>query len=291
MVELEWEWRNFDRTLKTGSELVELVGQPSGIDWDSLALQEPYRLEPVSSDNDLIGRTEILNRLISHVKGNTVGSSCIYGQKRVGKTSIANAVKSKLMSDANKHFLVIYVETGAYVHPTANRTIEQLGTRLCRQIRQSDKRFVGIQIPQFDGALTPLFDFLDDIHSIAPELRIIFILDEFDKVPVDIFKRGLIGDAFFSTIRSISHMPHVGFILVGGERMQFVFDCQGEALNKFQMIRIDYFEKERDWADFHDLVKRPIKPWLLFTDEAIVSLYNEVAGNPFFTWSHLSIIV
>ncbi|HEV2963575.1 MAG TPA: hypothetical protein VG649_17240 [Candidatus Angelobacter sp.] len=283
LVELEWEWRNFDHTTATTSELVELVGQPSGIDWDNLQLQEPYRLEPVFSDNELIGRTEILNRLISHAKGNTVGSSCIYGQKRVGKTSIANAVKSRLAADVNNHFLVIYAETGSYIHPDPNRTIEQLGSRLCKQIKQSDKRFGGLQIPDFDGALTPICDFLDDASAIAPGLRIVFILDEFDKVPVDIFKRGLIGDAFFSTIRSISHMPNVGFILVGGERMQFVFDCQGEALNKFQMVRIDYFEKERHWSDFHDLIRRPVKPWLLFSDEAIVNLYIEAAGNPYFT--------
>ena len=283
LVELEWEWVNFDRTVGSASEIVELISQPSGIDWDGLILQEPYRLDPVANDDGLIGRTEILERLIAHAAGSTVGSSCIYGQKRVGKTSIANAVRSRLMSSGQKQFRVIYVESGHYVHQDANRTIEQLGVRLCKQLRQADGRFMNLHVPAFDGALTPVFDILDEATTIAPDLRIVFIIDEFDKVPVDLFKRGRIGDAFFSTIRSISHMPSVGFILVGGERMQFVFDCQGEALNKFQMVRVDYFEKERHWTDFQDLIRRPVSQWLQFTDEAIVSLYTAAAGNPYFT--------
>ena len=283
IVELQWEWTNFDRTSESASDIVELVGQPSGVDWDKLALEDPYRLEPVANDQDLVGRTEQLSRLVAHASGGTVGSSCIYGQKRVGKTSIGNALRSKLQGDDTKHFLVIYAEAGSYVHPDPDKTIEQLGTRLCKLLRSSDKRFSNIPMPMFQSALTPLVEFLDDATSIASNARIIFMLDEFDKVPVQIFKRGLVGDAFFATIRSISHMPMIGFVLIGGERMQFVFDCQGEALNKFETIRVDYFDKERHWNDFQDLVRRPVKSWLMFSDEALVKLHGEAAGNPFFT--------
>jgi len=283
IVELQWEWTNFDRTSESASDIVELVGQPSGIDWEGLLLEDPYRLEPVANDHELIGRTEQLNRLVAHVSATTVGSSCIYGQKRVGKTSIGNALRTKLGADQTKQFVVVYAEAGSYVHPDPNRTIEQMGTRLCKLLAAADKRFSNLEIPEFDGALTPLVDFLDHVAAIAPMSRIIFMLDEFDKVPAQIFKRGLLGDAFFATIRSISHTAMVGFVLIGGERMQFVFDCQGEALNKFQTIRVDYFDKERHWNDFQDLVRRPVKSWLIFADEALVRLHTEAAGNPFFT--------
>jgi len=283
IVELQWEWTNFDRTSESASDIVELVGQPPGVDWEGLLLEDPYRLEPVASDQDLVGRTEQLNRLVAHVTATTVGSSCIYGQKRVGKTSIGNALRTKLAADRTKQFLVVYAEAGSYVHPDPDKTIEQLGTRLCRLLASADKRFSSLEIPAFQGALTPLVDFLDRVAAIASTSRIIFMLDEFDKVPVQIFKRGPLGDAFFATIRSISHMPMVGFVLIGGERMQFVFDCQGEALNKFQTIRVDYFDKERHWNDFQDLVLRPVKSWLIFVDTALVRLHSEAAGNPFFT--------
>ncbi len=283
IVELQWEWTNFDRTSEKRSDIVELIGQPSGVDWDRLALEDPYRLEPIANDHELVGRTEQLNRLVAHVSASTVGSSCIYGQKRVGKTSIANALNTKLKSDHTKQFHLVYAEAGSYVHPDPNKTIEQLGTRLCRLVRALDRRLANIEIPRFENALTPLVDFLDEVTAITNTSRIIFLLDEFDKVPMQIFKRGLIGDAFFATLRSISHMAMVGFVLIGGERMQFVFDCQGEALNKFQTIRVDYFDKERHWNDFQDLVQRPVKSWLMFSDEALVQLHAEAAGNPFFT--------
>jgi uncharacterized protein len=227
---------------------------------------------------------EQLNQLIANANATAVGSACIYGQKRVGKTSIANALKTRLLNDSSKHFVVIYAQPGDYIQPEARRTVEELGGRLCRRLRAADARLASLPVPAFDGALTPLVDFLDSALAIIPDARIIFMLDEFDSVPVDIFRRGLLGDAFFATIRSISHMPNVGFVLIGGERMQFVFDCQGEALNKFQMIRVDYFDKERHWNDFCDLVRTPVSAWqILFSPEALVRLHTEAAGNPFFT--------
>ena len=64
----------------------------------------------------------------------------------------------------------------------------------------------------------------------------------------------------------------IGFILVGGERMRYAFDCQGQALNKFQMIRVDYLDRSKHWTDYQDLITRPTKDWLQFSDSAFVKI-------------------
>src|SRR4051794_37943485 len=147
----------------------------------------------------------------------------------------------------------------------------------------ADRRLQNLQKPIFKGALSPLSDFVDEVAALAPALKIIMILDEFDNVPLDLYRRGQTGEAFFSTIRSLSHKGNIGVILVGGERMRYVFDCQGQALNKFQMIRVDYFDRSKHCADFEDLVTRPTKHCLQFGDSALVNIYAEAAGNPYYT--------
>jgi hypothetical protein len=56
IVELECEWKDFDQSLHSKSEIVELEGQPSGIDWEGLAVQDPYKLDPVTSEPEFVGR-------------------------------------------------------------------------------------------------------------------------------------------------------------------------------------------------------------------------------------------
>jgi uncharacterized protein len=140
-----------------------------------------------------------------------------------------------------------------------------------------------VERPKFEGALSPLSDYCDDVLAIATALRIIIVLDEFDSVPIQLYRRGATGEAFFSTIRSLSQKGQIGFILVGGEKMRYVFDCQGQALNKFQMISVDYLDRSKHWTDYQDLVTRPTKEWLQFNDSALVKIYSESAGNPYYT--------
>ena len=162
-VDLSWTWSNFDGSSAHESGMFELIGQQANIDWDHLATEEPYKLEPITSEQELVGRTEILSQLVAKARGARVGSACVWGQKRVGKTSIAKTLKTRLSSEPDSHSIVLFVEAGEYVHPEANRTIEQLGTKICRQIANSDLRFQGVQKPSFDGALSPLSDYCDDV--------------------------------------------------------------------------------------------------------------------------------
>jgi len=275
-------WKNFDKSEGKEEFCLELESQDHDIDWESLAIEEPYSLEPVITEDELVGRTEQLNGLIARAKANSVGSSYIFGQKRVGKTSVAQTLKTRLNKLIPCNYLVIYLEGGDYVHSQPSRTIENLGRKLCEKIQQIEPKFSSLQIPAFDGALAPLSDFLESVVRIVPEFRILFILDEFDELPIDIYKRSPIGDTFFLTLRSISAKPNFGFLLVAGEKMEFIISTQGDALNKFKHVRIDYFDNPQ--SDFKDLVRKPVVKWNIeVSDRAVYELYQQTGGNPYFT--------
>ncbi|MFX0198989.1 MAG: AAA family ATPase, partial [Candidatus Hodarchaeota archaeon] len=276
------QWTNFDKSVREEEFLFELKGQRSDIDWDSLSKEDPYSLEPVTTERDLVDRREILEQLVAQAQAESMGSSYLFGQKRVGKTSIVKTLEKRLAEAAPNDYLVVYLERGDYVHPDAKCTIEMLGRRLCKEIKEKDRRFDSLEIPVFDSALSPLGEFVDHIVNLAPNYRIVIILDEFDELPVEIYKRESVGDSFFLSLRGISNKKQLAFILVGSEKMEFVINCQGDKLNKFQPIRIDYFDKQVHWSDFQDLIRKPVGKYLEISDDALSFLYDQCAGNPYF---------
>lgn len=281
MLAVSLRWRNTDGSLQERAFEFELKGQRTDIDWAKVELEDPYSLEPVEMYDDLVGRRDIISQLVRQSCAKSVGSSYVYGQKRVGKTSIAKALRSHL--EQQEGFLVIYLEGGEYFHPDPEATLSRLGTKLCEEVKRRDQRLADLPVPEFSGALYPLTDFLEAVHSACPESRILFILDEFDEIPVELYRRGPLGDSFFLTLRTVSGKPWVGFMLVGGERIDFIKSCQGDTLNKFREILVDYFDKEEHWADYQELVRRPTKHWLEMTDDALLALHEQTAGNPYFT--------
>lgn len=282
-VNVKVTWKDFTQKEYSSSKDLTFYSQRVDIDWDEFKASECYSREAIENENELIGRRDILDELFNGLdKNKTIKSYCIHGQKRIGKTSIAKVLKERL--DKNKEkFLVLYIEGGDYVDGEDFRnTVNNLGTKICKQISRANPKISHLNIPSFNGSLQPLVDFLDDVTFILEDLKIVFMLDEFDEISSKLYKRDDIGNAFFLTIRSISSKPNYSFILIGGEKINFIISIQGKHLNKFKSHRVDYFDKEH-WSEFKDLVEKPVENYLDITDEAINLLYEITAGNPFFT--------
>lgn len=282
-VKVSVEWYNYDNSKAEISEEILLQGQSKSIDWDELTQSEPYSLEYIDEENKLFGRRSIIDRLYAGVKSHSVSSAYIYGQKRVGKTSVAKVLQSRIDRYLNKNFLTIYLEVGDFqtISTDVAQTINNLSERICKKIKRFDRKLDNLSPPQFDGSLSAVSTFLDDISHFYPDLRVLIILDEFDELNPKLYDRTEVGNSFFLSIRAISNKRNYGFILVGGEKMEIIVSNQGEQINKFSSIRVDSFDKESDYPSFIDLVRSPSTE-IEYTDESIEMLYNYTAGNPFF---------
>jgi len=282
-IEVKVSWKDYTQEEFSIEKNLIFKAQRVDINWEKFEDAECYSREAIDEEEELIGRKDILEELYRGLdKNKNIKSYYIHGQKRVGKTSIAKVLQSRLKKNKEK-FLVLYIEGGDYVHGgDFKKTINNLGKKICKQIKRTSQQLSDLEIPVFKGSLQPLVDFLDDVKCIDNDKRIIFILDEFDEVSSTLYKRNEVGNAFFLTMRSISNKANYSFILVGGEKINFIISIQGEQLNKFKSHRVDYFDKEH-WNEFKDLVKIPVANYLDITDEAISKLYESTAGNPFFT--------
>ena len=258
-----------------------VVAQRHDVNWDQVELTEPYSLEAVTTENELIGRKDELKRLLRLTNLQTVGSGLIYGQKRVGKTSLANAVEENLKSDSGQNWIVVNKGSGDYVGDDAASTLRTLGNVLVQGMKQRIPGLADVPAPDFTNGLSPISGFVDQALALDG-LRLLFVLDEFDELPPELFKRTDLATALFQPLRQISNKRGCGFLLIGGEGMQQIVSLQGDRLNKFTPIELDYFSKSSDWSDFVELIRRPVEGWLTISDAALDELFAASAGNPYF---------
>ena len=149
---------------------------------------ESYSLEAITTGKDLIGREAELTGLLQRANQQTVGSAYIYGQKRVGKTSLANALAETLESDPDANWVVIIKGSGDYVSADPMSTIKALGDVLVSEMRVLIPGLEDIASPDFSNGLAPLSTFIDEVLR-RQDVRILFILDEFDELPIELFQR------------------------------------------------------------------------------------------------------
>ena len=192
-------------------------------------------------------------------------------------------LETRLRNVADLDVSVVYLEGGGNGRPNPVRTVEALTRRLCQDIRNIDERYQLLKIPDFDGSFTAIEEFVALASRLTPQRKFLFILDEFDELPVALYTQNEVADAFFLSLRSSSAKPNIGFILVGSEKMKAILSFQGHELNKFRAMRVDYFDRERNSPDFVELVRRPVLGTIEYADEAITTLFQYTAGNPYFT--------
>lgn len=261
----------------------ELVVTPQNgtLNWEQIKYSQPYSLESVDSEYELIGRKEVLENIYSKLSLRKGESSIIYGQKRVGKTSLAKTIQNRFKSKANH--LAIFIETGSLDKTSPEKFIKSLGDKVIRYFA----RCVSIDVNNYkiDSSLYPLVTCVEDIVHAYSDLRVILILDEFDEIPSQLYPYTIEGDSFFHNLRSLSGESgegRVSLILVGGENMNVIMQST-DKLNKFDASNVGYFNKSEYWEDFKELLVAPVRNVIEYSDEAILKLYDVTEGNPFYT--------
>jgi len=271
-------WRDADGSEHEEEDILILEGQDADLPWDRLALSEPYSLSPVTEAEDFAGQQTAIRDLTKVVL--QMGNARIQGEKRVGKTSLANAVRTPIAELSERELTFITLESGDFNANTPEATVARLGELISERVRKSDERLQHLSTPDFQHGLSTLTEFFAAAAEIAPNRGFVVILDEFDAMPHGtLYRHEPLGDALFQTLRSLSGKPNVCFVLIGGERMKWVIAVHGQALNKFKLVPLDYFGlDQRD--DYAQLVREPVAQTLAFSDAAIERLHEETAGNP-----------
>ena len=262
---------------------VEAVGQRIDLNWEALSAEHPYSLE-VANAGEFYGRKDAVKRILARLAPGRMQSCYITGQKRVGKSSLAHAVRARIQDDdARSDYRVLYLECGEFVHASGIDTMRALGSSLEEFFIAELPRSVEWSAADYASSLTPLNGLLRQLQKVAPDTRFVVILDEFDEINEDLYRYGELASTFFLNLRTLSSRSNVAFVLVGAERMPHVMASQGEKLNKFDKESLNSFDLEAEWVDYSELVQRPVQDVITFHRRALTKLYEFTDGHPYFT--------
>ena len=277
----EVTWNNHSSESNSYQFEGELLPQDPNLDWEEMSKKKPYVLEAVSEEKELVGRSGLSKQLYAKLSSDQLESSIIFGQKRVGKTSIAKTIQKRL--EELEDYTAIYMSVGSLDKSTPEKCLNSLGELIFNEVFY-DPAFGGLKLPElkFEGSITPLDKIFRVVRRLKPNHKFVIIIDEFDEIPDKLYQINDMGDNFFHNIRSLSSENNIGFVLVGGENMKIIKQST-DKLNKFESFSVDYFDSERFWNDFQELVRRPVLGTIEYTDDAVIELYEATEGNPFFT--------
>ena len=257
--------------------------QRSDLDWESLAYRRPYSLE-VAPENEFFGREDAIRRILGHLHSDVMQSCYITGQKRVGKSSLALAVRSRIESgDRSNDYHVLYLEAGEFRKASGKETLGELGTQLESFFSEHLSQAKDWTSEEYGSSLVPLIRLLNVLRQDRPHSRFIVMLDEFDEINEDLYRYGDLADTFFLNLRTLSSKSNLAFVLVGAERMPFVMESQGERLNRFFRESLDTFDVNTDRSDYAALVRTPVIDEITITDSALRILLELTNGHPYYT--------
>jgi len=263
---------------------LRLAAQDTNVDWDLLEQLDPYSLEVADGDR-FVGRTVKIQAIGNRLLKAQMSSTYITGQKRIGKTSLAQAVLRYLAVHAKSPvaYKTFYLEWGEYSTADARGTVKALGEQLYEFLRSQLPPEVTLPAPTFEGSLAPLNVIAKTLEVHQPDKRFVIVLDEFDELHPEMYRFGALAEAFFANLRTLAARKNLAFILVGGEKMPFIIGAQGDQLNKFGREPLDYFSRADEWADYVQLVTGPAKESLNWEESALNELFTLTNGHPYYT--------
>ena len=281
---LQVSWGELFGGTKSTAISFKLVGQDPCIDWRSLELLEPYSLE-VAEGERFVGRRSKVQAIGNRLMRAQMSSTYITGQKRVGKTSLAQAVQQYLTDNVKPPIVhkTLYLEWGEYSNADPARTIQVLGETIYSFMCAHLPTGVPRPAADFTGSIASLNGVARLLEQLCPNDRFVLILDEFDEIHSEMYRHGPLAEAFFANLRTLSAKRNLAFVLVGGEKMPFIIGAQGDQLNKFSREPLDYFSRSDEWEDYVNLVTDPVRGQLNWQESALNELFTCTAGHPYYT--------
>jgi len=270
-IPLKWKCQTLTGRSHVDEDLLIIEQQNVQPDWDNLMRHPPYTINPIKNLEELFGRDAILNQLMLHASAGT--STFLWGQKRVGKTSVLQVLAGELEKKGN--FACIMFRMGQLAALHEGQIAHTIAERLYEKASRPD-----IIVPseqKFGAGMSRLVPFVENLIHICHEMKFVIIIDEFDDLD-PAFHTGQRGKLFVKALRSLSEIG-LTFFFVGSERMDTIYTKHAVDLNKWVNVYLDCIESREDCKQ---LVINPVEGVIEYQFECVDFILDYCGGNPFY---------
>lgn len=270
-VPIKWKCRSATSHDHIFEEKIAFEQQRVQPDWDKLLLNPPYTTNPVKRKEELFGRDAILDRL--KLNASAGASTFLWGQKRVGKTSLLQVLSEELGRIGG--FVCILLRMGELGALHEGQLAYTIAERVTSQLPTGQVPVP--QEPDFGAGLGKLVPFADKLSKRFQQLKFVIIIDGFEDLN-PAFYTGERGRLFVQALRSLSEIGFT-FFFVGSERMNAIYDMHSSDLNKWVNQFLDCIESREDRKA---LIIQPVKEAIEYESACVDFIVEYCGGNPFY---------
>jgi hypothetical protein len=274
LFQLEWRCTDILGAVSTFEEQISVKQQKTQPDWAVLLDNPPYSINPIRKLSSLFGREAQLADLRLYAASST--SVFIWGQKRVGKTSLLQVLQDEL--SRRPQYRCIYLRMGELIAMHEGQIAYTIASRLISSLPAS--QLAPPREADFGAGLSRLIPFMELVVEMFPGWRFVVIIDEFDDLDTS-FYTGERGRLFVKALRSLSEIGLTLFF-AGSERMSDIYSKHSLELNKWKNMYLDSIGSRQDCRE---LIEKPVDGRLEYQPSCIETLRHTVITTPFSsTW-------
>jgi hypothetical protein len=269
-IPISWRCRTATGSPRTFEDKIVVEQQSTEPEWGRLLRDPPYSLNPIKRRDRLYGRDSTLQQLrLAALAG---ASTFLWGQKRIGKTSLLQVLAAELAVQPDSSCLILRMgevtslHEGQLAHRIATRLVEASGALL--------------PIPpeeEFGAGMSRLVPFIERLARVKPAHKLVVVIDEFDDLD-PAFYTGERGRQFIKALRSLSEIG-LTFFFVGSERMDMIYRRHQSDLNKWRNLALDRIDNRNDCTA---LITVPVAGDIEYAPQAIDFIIDYCSGNPFY---------
>jgi tetratricopeptide (TPR) repeat protein len=232
----------------------------------------PYIAGPSVTGAAFYGRKDVFHFVKESLSTPQQRVIVLYGQRRIGKTSILLELPRQL---ASEKFHCVYFD----LQDRANRPLPQVLYELGVKIAQS------FSIPeppksQSDDESYLQDQFLPSVYKALAGKRLVLLFDEFDVLEQEEPIRDAASTTLFPYLqRLIAQEPQLVFIFVVGRRIDELPARFQAIFKQSRYMRVSLLRGR----DAVELITQPAKGQLTLTSEAIDAILSLTAGHPYLT--------
>ncbi len=228
-------------------------------------------LRAISKTDWLFGRAAILHELILNAAQGK--STFLWGQKRVGKTSLLQVMLEELRRKS--YYSCVLLRMGELRGMHEGQIAHAIASRLCEE-SGLDKNTVPAE-ESFGARFGRIIPVIASFMRTQPNMKYVCMIDEFDDLD-PAFYTGERGIQFVKALRSVTE-EGLTFFFAKSERMSEIHTHHQNELNIWANLRIDHIESIEDCKD---LILRPVTGIIEYHPDCVEYIAEYCNKNPFY---------
>ncbi|MBN1891022.1 MAG: ATP-binding protein [Thermoflexales bacterium] len=243
-------------------------------------IDNPYIIGvPLTEQQEIfVGRSDVSARIEQLLLDRRRPPLLLYGQRRMGKTSLLNNIGRLLPST----LVPLFVD----LQGPASQASDHAGLlyNIARSMADSARRQRGLGLPALPrqaltgDPFTRFDEWLDEVEAALGEHMALLALDEFEALDGAIARGRFDEEAVMGTLRHlIQHRPRFKVLLAGSHTLEELQRWSGYLIN-VQVVHIGYLKEE----EARQLIERPVRDFALrYAPDACQRVMNLTRCHPF----------